>query len=173
MCSIRSTHIILFLSPILSQALKFFYNLVIRTFAIFARTHEVVCLSASVQAQNDIATFSICEFDYIVINQYTICSKRKIKVLVMRLLELSSIRNEFFAYVPVQKWLATKEINFKILTASGIFDQEVKCLLTNFKRHDSSFATVLTFTRKTVFAVHITSMCDVKTDCFEHRLLSF
>ena len=103
----------------------------------------------------------------------TICSKRKIKVLVMRLLELSSIRNEFFAYVPVQKWLATKEINFKILTASGIFDQEVKCLLPTSRDMIPDFATVLTFTRKTVFAVHITSMCDVETDCFKHRLFSF
>ena len=49
----------------------------------------------------------------------------------MYLLLLSSVSYQIFYHLPVHQRLPAEEIYFQIATASGVFDQEIQCFLSD------------------------------------------
>ena len=88
----------------------------------------------------------------------------------MKLLLLSSIFHKILYNLPVHKRLATKEIHFQILSGTGIGDQEIQCLLSNFKGHQRTSSMILSFFRKTVSACQITVMGNMKAESLYNSL---
>ena len=89
----------------------------------------------------------------------------------MKLLLLSSVCNQVFDNLPVHQRFATEEIHFQIVSASGIGDQEIQCLLTYLVAHKSTTSMILALFCKAVTTGQITIMGNVQTQCLNYRLL--
>ncbi len=116
------------------QALKFLISC--HTLAILARTHEVVFVRPCSERHCYILYQQPRSYRHQSIHH--LC-KRKIKVLIMRLLEPFHMQRAF-AYVPVPRG-RHQRINFKILWLPEFpRPGNGACFSTNFKRHDPRFA---------------------------------
>ena len=166
-----TAHIIFFLIPALCQLFKLRQNQIIASFSVTERSHTVVNFLTSIDTQDHVVHLTVCELLYLIVQQNAIGCQSKTESLIMKLLLLSSVCNQVFDNLPVHQRLATEEIHFQIVSASGIGNQEIQCLLTYLVAHKSTTSMILAFFCKAVTTGQITIMGNVQTQCLNYRLL--
>ena len=127
-------------------------------------------LSPAVHAENDIAHLTVGKIYDIVIYQHSVGREREVEYLVMLLLELSAVFHEFLADIPVDQWLTAEEVHLEVPSAAGILNEVIKRPLAYFQTHYTTFARILAFAGKTVLAVHIAAMRNMKAYRLEYGL---
>ena len=83
----------------------------------------------------------------------------------MQLLLLSAVFYQIFDNLPVHQRLATEEIYFQIATASGVFDQEIQCFLSDLITHQFSVTMIFAFFCKAVATGKVAVVCNVQAKC--------
>ena len=91
----------------------------------------------------------------------------------MDLLLFPAIGNQIFYYLPVHQRFPAEEIHFQVSSLPGICNQEIQCLLSNFKGHQRPASMVLALLGKAVFTRQVTVMSDMQAQRLHHRLSLF
>ena len=129
---------------------------------------------SAVKRKHNIAHFLVAKVDYFIVNKHTVCCKSKAEILVKFLFLLSAVFDKLFAHIPVEKRFSAEKVNFKILSCATLFNQKVECSFADFKAHQAFVGTaVFAFARKTVFAVEVASVCNMKANGFDYTLTLF
>ena len=88
----------------------------------------------------------------------------------MKLLLLSAVCHKILDHLPVHKRFAAEKVDFEIAARSAVFHEKIQSALSDFVGHKRTLAVILALRCKTVFAVEIAGVRNVKAHCFEHRI---
>ena len=83
------------------------------------------------------------------------------------------IRNKFFNNFEVEHRLATEKVYFQVSSSATCFDKEIKCLLAHFITHKRAFALIFALCGKTIRAVKVARVRNVKTQRFYNVAVVF
>ena len=122
----------------------------------------------SVQAEHHVAHFPVGKVDDVIINQHTVGRQGEAEILVLFLLDAAGISHQLLHHVKVHQRFAAEEVNLQVAPGAGMGHQEVQSLLSDLVGHNGTVAVILALAGKTVGAVQVAGMRDVKAQGFDH-----
>ena len=117
-----------------------------------------------VKAQNDIAHFSVCELNDIVVNENSVRRKREAEILVFFLFDASRIADKLFDDVKVHQRFTAEKVDFEIFARSRILNEKIKRPFPDLEAHQRAFSVILPLAGKAVRTVQIAGVRYMKTE---------
>ena len=165
-----TANVIFFLIPALRQPLELGNDQVVAAAAAREGPHPVIDLLSPVQTQHHIVHLPVDKLLYLLIEQYSVGGQRKPEMLVILLLQVSSIGYQLFHCLPVHERLASEEIHLQIVPVPRILNQEVQRLPAYLRGHHGAPPVVFPFLCKTILAGKVAVMGNMEAQCLDHCL---
>ena len=147
---IRAAHIVAPAAAFFHKSLKIGHYSVIAAVSGIVPPEVVVHFFSAVKAKHHVVHFPVQKIGHVVVKQDTVCSKGKAEILALFLFNASCICHQLLYDLKVHKRLAAEKIDLKVFSRPGIGYEEIKCLFTHLKGHQSPVAVIFSLTCKAV-----------------------
>ena len=160
----RAAHVVIFAAARCDQLLKFRNDFFPAAVARVVHAVAVMDFLSAVQRKHDIAAFTVCKINDIVVDQQAVGCERKAEILARFLFNTARIGDQILDHLKIHQRFAAEEIDLQIPARTGIGDQKIQRLLADLKAHDRTLAVIFALACKAVGAVQIAGVRNMQAE---------
>src|SRR5690554_5577876 len=127
-------------------------------------------LRATVYTDNHINKFPVDILQSLIVQQQSIGSDGKPKLLLVLFLHFSTVLHQLLYHLEIHHGLPTKKVHFQIFSVTGVFYKKLQCFFTGLQVQKTSFSLKISGRSKAITASQVTVMGGMEAHGLNNRL---